>query len=212
MEGLSKFNLENKIEKSEIKKGVDFVFEQSPELAQIGTKELYSEYLNTIFPDSKIKDIVYHGGADGIDNFKNPFEHDGKKFHSTLSFNKKRYGMYFTDKYKEAKDYANTYGMNGYKPKVYPTMLNMRNPIKGKDVILYGMASLKNIAKLINKNYVNFQSITEKDVENFKENDIDGIEWIGKNQFIVVDSNQIYILGSRQDLENFKKFAGNKKD
>lgn len=43
------------------KKGVNSVFEQNPELAQIGTPEQYSQYLDTIFPDSKVKDIVYHG-------------------------------------------------------------------------------------------------------------------------------------------------------
>lgn len=52
---------ENKIEKPQLKEGVDFVFEQNLELAKIGTKEQYSEYLNSIFPDSKFKDIVFHG-------------------------------------------------------------------------------------------------------------------------------------------------------
>ncbi len=44
-----------------VKDGVNFIFEQNPELAKIGTKEQYSEYLDNIFPDSKIKEILYHG-------------------------------------------------------------------------------------------------------------------------------------------------------
>ena len=44
-----------------IKSGVSELFESNPELAEIGTEQQYSEYLNTIFPDSKVKDIVYHG-------------------------------------------------------------------------------------------------------------------------------------------------------
>ncbi|MCX6747890.1 MAG: hypothetical protein NTW98_03030, partial [Candidatus Nomurabacteria bacterium] len=66
MEGLPKNTLnkvelvENKIEKSQTKDGVDFVFKQHQELAEIGTKEQYSEYLENIFSESKIKDIVYH--------------------------------------------------------------------------------------------------------------------------------------------------------
>ena len=40
--------------------GIDFVFSQSPELASIGSKTQYLEYLSTIFPNSKVKDIVYH--------------------------------------------------------------------------------------------------------------------------------------------------------
>lgn len=60
-------NLENI---TEIKKGVDFVFEQNPELAKIGNLVEYSEYLNTIFPDSKIKEILYHGSKEKIENLK----------------------------------------------------------------------------------------------------------------------------------------------
>lgn len=68
-------NLENNTQENiinpenKIKEGVDFVFEQNPELAQIGTKEQYSEYLGNIFPESKIKNIVYHGGNKGIEEF-----------------------------------------------------------------------------------------------------------------------------------------------
>ena len=52
------------------KKGVDFVFEQNPKLASIGTTGQYSQYLDTIFPDSKVKDIVYHGSSQfGFDKF-----------------------------------------------------------------------------------------------------------------------------------------------
>ena len=36
------------------------IFEDNPELSQVGTMEQYAAYLDTIFPDSKVKDIVYH--------------------------------------------------------------------------------------------------------------------------------------------------------
>ena len=45
----------------EIKEGVDNIFKENSGLAQIGTKEQYSQYLNGIFPNSKVKDIVYNG-------------------------------------------------------------------------------------------------------------------------------------------------------
>ena len=44
-----------------VKDGVQELFESNPELANIGTPEQYSQYLDTIFPNSKVKDIVYHG-------------------------------------------------------------------------------------------------------------------------------------------------------
>ena len=40
--------------------GIDYVFSQSPELASIGTKAQYLQYLSTIFKTSIVKDIVYH--------------------------------------------------------------------------------------------------------------------------------------------------------
>jgi hypothetical protein len=48
-------------QKSKVKDGVSEVFKSNPELADIGTQEQYSAYLDTIFPDSNVKDIVYHG-------------------------------------------------------------------------------------------------------------------------------------------------------
>jgi hypothetical protein len=44
----------------EVKEGVLELFESNPELANIGTQEQYSQYLDSIYPDSKVKDIVYH--------------------------------------------------------------------------------------------------------------------------------------------------------
>ncbi len=43
------------------KKDIEEVFRLNPELKQIGSKEQYKEYLKTIFPESKIQDIVWHG-------------------------------------------------------------------------------------------------------------------------------------------------------
>jgi hypothetical protein len=47
-----------------LKSGVDFVFEQNTELSSIGTQEEYSQYLESIFPNSKRKEIFYHGTFD----------------------------------------------------------------------------------------------------------------------------------------------------
>ena len=63
---------ENKIEKPKVREGVDFVFEKNPELAQIGTRERYSEYIDAIFPDSKVKDIVYHASPNKFSEFNDP--------------------------------------------------------------------------------------------------------------------------------------------
>jgi hypothetical protein len=63
------------------------VFEDAPELSNIGTIEQYTKYLETIFPNSKVKDIVYHGGD--VEEFQDREE-----------------WSYFT----KDKDYASNYG------------------------------------------------------------------------------------------------------
>jgi hypothetical protein len=56
-------------EKIVVRKGVKGVFQNNPELTKIGTPEQYSQYLNTIFPNSKVKDVVYHISKSKIDKF-----------------------------------------------------------------------------------------------------------------------------------------------
>jgi hypothetical protein len=52
-----------------IKPGVEELFESNPELSDIGTTEQYSAYLDSIFPDSQVKDVVYHGSNTTFDGF-----------------------------------------------------------------------------------------------------------------------------------------------
>jgi len=53
----------------DIKKGVSEIFEGNTELSSIGTKEQYDQYLKTIFPTSKMRDIVYHRSNAKFDEF-----------------------------------------------------------------------------------------------------------------------------------------------
>jgi hypothetical protein len=43
--------------KTEVKKGASDIFKDNPELSAIGTEEQYSQYLDSVFPDSNIKEI-----------------------------------------------------------------------------------------------------------------------------------------------------------
>jgi hypothetical protein len=52
-----------------IKPGVTELFESNPVLAKIGTIEQYSQYLDTIFPDSMVKAILYHGSYSKFESF-----------------------------------------------------------------------------------------------------------------------------------------------
>ena len=124
--------------------------------------QLYSQYLDTIFPDSKVKDIVYHGTkGDKFDKFKSS---------GTGTFGK---GVYFGD-YKTA--LQNTDLLDDF----------TLEPIKGfdKDKIIPAL--------------INTQNIFQRDLGG------NGI----RNEY-VVEPEQIHILGSKQDIKGFKKFANN---
>jgi hypothetical protein len=112
--------LEEKEKKSQIKEGVDFVFEQNPELADIGTPEQYGAYLDTIFPESKVKDIVYHGTA-------------SKEKIETFDFNRSNYGnaVFFTKDKKFAETYAFDEVRDGL---VQAQVLDIKNPFDYNDI------------------------------------------------------------------------------
>ena len=52
---------------------IDFIFSQNEKLRQIWTKEDYFSYLHTIFPDSKIRGIAWHGTDTKFDDFNESF-------------------------------------------------------------------------------------------------------------------------------------------
>ena len=64
---------------------IDGVFKDSIELASIGSKAQYMQYLSTIFKTSKVKDIVYHGTVREFNKFDKKakkYTHIGIVFHS----------------------------------------------------------------------------------------------------------------------------------
>jgi hypothetical protein len=126
-------------------------------------QQQYSQYLDTIFPDSKVKDIVYHGTkGDKFDKFKSS---------ETGTFGK---GVYFGD-YKTALQSTDVLDDFTLEPR------------KGFD-------KNKIIPALINT-----QNIFQRDLGG------NGI----RNEY-VVKPEQIYILGSKKDIEGFKEFVEEK--
>jgi hypothetical protein len=52
-----------------VKSGVQELFDSNPGLSDVGTPQQYSQYLDSIFPDSQVKDIVYHGTKQKFEKF-----------------------------------------------------------------------------------------------------------------------------------------------
>jgi hypothetical protein len=229
-----------------IKPGVEELFESNPELANIGTPKQYSEYLDTIFPDSKVKDIVYRGFnkdvknsrtgnkigiwfnsnkeiADGYTithdnysiqgkilyslnykNFKSYFNKEGK-FVGNLEQAKKdfRNAIELMDEYFDKDDNNKIISLlEGYyevgiesENNIQSVIINIENPtiIEGTSDVFETESKLK---KENNDSFI---------VNNFEgaNGNLKGIN------YVVFEPEQIHILGTKQDIEEFKQFVNN---
>ncbi len=169
-------------------------FEITPQQKQQAL-QVYSQYLDTIFPDSQVKDIVYHGTPDGrFDSFD--INQAGKNTKQSTQ------GIYFTDSKKTADFYAegsidftqfeSLEEYNAVKTaKVFSAILNAKNlklvsNPQAQD--RQGDAILRTKEKLSDKGFVG--------------------ELDYAYQYIVFEPEQIHILGNKQDIEGFKEFVG----
>ncbi|MDQ1281761.1 MAG: hypothetical protein QG630_112 [Patescibacteria group bacterium] len=184
-------NIENKKSEPKIKEGADFVFKQNLELAKIGSKEQYSEYLDFIFPESKIRInnesvIMYH-------NSENKFD---------ISLYDKDRNMYWTSSREghfESNENTICAILNVNNPK-YVDAYEITNKISKESTKEY-----KDKDGLIAENEVYIERIKEsnKNLEDYKQD-------LLFPEVLIFNPDQIHILGSKQDLENFKKFIEDK--
>ena len=163
---------------AEVKEGVDFVFEQNPELVNIGTKEQYSQYLDTIFPDSKVKDIVYHKTPFSFERFEKPLEE------RKLNKSNKSDAIFFN--FENKGFFRKSEGA-----KTISVIINTNNNIVTNEKIPYATGSKQDIRNILQED---FDSITVN-----KQN--------GSKELLVFEPEQIHILGSKQDIKEFKEFV-----
>lgn len=135
---------------------IDGVFKDSPELAAIGSKAQYMQYLSTIFKTSKVKDIVYHTNTRGrIENFNS---------------NK---GLFVTPTWELAKTYKP--GTNG---KRFQLLINSQNiDIVSEDVVMEGKKLQGDTLSYSEEDYIEYVVFkpeqihilgNKQDLENFK--------------------------------------------
>ena len=151
------------------------------------------------FNGSKVVDsnnepmVVYHGGPTGIGQFVNPKDLPKKYagLHSTVLNRSNQMGIYFINKPKVAEQYAEAYRKN---KQIYPVFISAKNIQNVKQAQFYGLQFLKNVNKLFNKDYINYQDITQEDVQKLKSQNIDALStssWSDSTEFVVFDPNQI---------------------
>lgn len=166
-----------------IKPGVKELFESNPELANIGTQEQYSQYLSTIFPNSKVRDIVYHSrftvsNIKNKDRWKNGF-YSGTKDQADL----------MADMAESSNDLMTTSAL----------LINMQNP----KVTTYTDRKVEDY-KNTNDGFI--IEATEKDALQLI-NGRDGYNVDNfKKEYVVFEPEQIHILSSKADIQGFKDF------
>lgn len=168
-------------------KAIDGVFKDSPELANIGTKAQYMQYLSTIFPDSKVRDIVYKGGSENIDYVKD-FDKIEKETSGSYYPDFSRKGLFFTNKKELAEKYGKvkSFIIDLSKASEYTT----GDESSKIDVIESGKYGDKS-------RIIYWKKPKDKTLQKFTD----------LAEYIVFEPEQIHILGNKQDIEGFKKFV-----
>lgn len=225
----------SKFETPQIKEGVNLMFEQHPELLSAGTPEQYTQYLESIFPDSKVKDIVYHGTA-------------SKEKIEKFDFAKSNYAkaVFFTRNYEFAKAFAFDDNRNG---SVQEQLLRIKKPFDFsntqhiqelrpiiEELIKVGYTS-KNTGIRFHNNLPTI-NIGEREIQNptiddfvqhymwrlengswriiesdrvmdyiSKKFDSIIIKERGVENIAVFSNDQIHVLGTKEDILQFKQFV-----
>ena len=180
------------LEGNYIDEGIHDVYEEHPELYKIGNLKEYAEYVKSIFPDSKIKDVLYHGSA---------FTDFNKEYKSSIVNSG---GIYFSPNPREAAMFPIVRETRDKKePKnryLHTVVLNVLNPLSLDEARKYGANSM---------------DITAKGEERILAAGYDAVDQLQRdipfeeaesNYFIVFKPEQIHILGSNKDAEDFQKW------
>jgi len=213
--------IENKTEKP-LKEGVDFTFEQNPKLASIGSKEQYSQYLDTIFPNSKVKNIVYHGSGEGqksVPLLKIKYGNKLKGFSEEGASNYKKrtghrgankVGFYFSPsperKFRVTHEVFSDFhwhGAGNYGKHIYPVLINFINPANS-DLALSLTEEMRD--ELKRKGYDSV--VATSDIPAIGSNQLikDKIDFDSVVEYGAFEPEQIHMLGSEQDMNKFKEF------
>jgi hypothetical protein len=174
------------------KNPIEEVFENNPELSNIGNVEQYSKYVNTIFPNSKVKNVVYHSTNNDIEgDYLRPSKE----------------GVYGAGIYVQtSRDYAYFYGSN-----ILSLVINTKSPFR-----FFKENGEKNdlFSKILGKwektkKFYYAEAAKEEFQDELKKNGFDSIkttETGDYSYYILFEPEQAHILGSKKDIEGFKKY------
>ena len=195
----------------ELKKGIKEnsileSYNKVPVNKDIGTAYDYLDFLDNIYPNSKLNATFYHGGPKGITQFKS-----AKELGSTnkgINSGTKDYGIYLADDKSLAQYYANTHKKaNRY---LYNVKVNVQNPMRYETNNWY----LDKFTDTENLRFTPAQ-ITQKWYDRLNLKNYDGIYHTkSKNVFedgelIMLDGNNIHIMGTPEESQMFRTWKQN---
>lgn len=164
----------------ELKEGTN-TYEIHPQQKQ-QAQQLYSQYLDTVFPNSKVKDILWHSSSN-----PNIEEFDFKYFGTNSDK-----GMFGIATYLEANRQDSMPYNRTNKGKTYGVIVNIQNPARFNEITDY--ISLDESDKSIQ---------SKKDLLH-KNNDS---AILGNWQYAIFNNDNTRILGSKQDIQGFKDYV-----
>jgi hypothetical protein len=186
MEGFPNFAQDNIIEKTEKAKALDFAFEQNSELAQIWSKEQYSEYLDSIFPDTVVKEILYHRASERFEVFDKTKTKkiNGNRFYFS-PFNTGRYGSHVMQAILNIRNLAMPQN------KEFIKQVNIEHPeyTEGKSKFFHLPAQI----------YLN--------ASRYGYDGVYAFEGSNDDEYSVYESEQIHMLGTKKDIDGFRDFV-----
>lgn len=181
-----------------IKEGVSDIFKTNPELSLIGTQQEYSNYLNSIFPKSKFKNIVFHGTPnEAFTSFSNEKRNSNKGMNTGIWENKQQ-------------TFRNTSGVWLAKEEWFARKVFAENQGQyvGEGYVLPVIINAQTITN------TQLDKISEKDTladlviseETTHLPDNTGGMDVTSEVYLVPDTSNTFILGTPTDLTNFKKY------
>lgn len=189
---------------------VTTVFAMFPELASVGSREEYLQYLETIFPESKVKEVLWHAGAKNIERFKVKGDEDYQRSDPYT-----QHGIYLTGKLSHAKKYLAGFGAgNPFRPLI--NLIRTGSVYDDNKAIHAVLADIQdpviNSRKKEKQKYLpkSLDTVRDTDLELFKADGKDGVIFneLGHKDsldyVVAFDPDKLHVMGSKGDVGSFQ--------
>jgi hypothetical protein len=166
------------------------------------------EFLNSIYPDSKVKEVLFHGTDTKFDKFdkskttkkgtksKTKAIHTSIDFQLAMDYSATNQGYFSaSDMYKKVGDEIENLMV------VLPVVVNVKNILDSKNLSYNQSKSLEYFDKEQLKLYLEY----DEKRSNINVNEYDGF-LLNNNEIIVENENQVTILNSPETIQKFQQF------